>query len=450
MHSLLSKYLFYYPVTLLKGEAIAKYLSEYERFQHLPTQDILSYQLLHLNRLLSHAYSKSSYYKESFDSQGVNISEIQTLDDLSKLPFLSKSDLSSRLCDITTVNKSFFTSVKTTGGSTGQAVTLLKDSDALARERAATWRCYRWAGVGIGDSQARFWGTPLNTGQQLKYKLIDFVANRKIFSAFDINNERLELFYNQLVEFKPAYLYGYVSIIEIFSKFIRSNNYELPSSVKCVITTSEVLSEKTRNLIERSLKTRVFNEYGCGEVGSIAHECEQGNMHVMEDNLIFEIMADSKDSSDGEIVVTDLFNYATPLIRYRLGDYASLGLKTCSCGRSLKTIGSIHGRAYDCIYTEGGKSFHPEIVMYIFEGIKDRMGGIEQFQVVQKKIDHLSVRVVKGAGYGVMVENYIVDEVRSRLHPDMKVLFEYVDEIKRESSGKLRLVKSDVLAPSYD
>ena len=444
MHPFFSKYLFYYPVTLLKGEVIAKYLSQYERFQRVPKQEIDSYQLAHLKKLIEHAYSKSGYYKEVFDAHGIGPADVKSLEDIKKLPYLTKNDLATRFDHIVTTNKSLFISEKTTGGSTGQAVTLLKNSDALARERAATWRSYNWAGVTIGDPQARFWGIPLHAGQQIKYSLVDFVANRKRFSAFDINEERLEMFYEQLVKFKPRYLYGYVSVIEIFARFIRDNNYTLPPSVKSVITTSEVLSKGVRKTIESALGVKVFNEYGCGEVGSIAHECEHGEMHVMDDNVIVEILSESEDSADGEIVVTDLFNYATPLIRYKLGDYASLSKKECECGRTLKTISNIHGRAYDCIRTEAGQIFHPEVVMYIFEDIKDTIGGIKQFQVVQENLDSLHIKIVKQDDYNKATEKNIDSNIRSRLHVNMKTRYEYVDEIAREKSGKLRLVKSEI------
>jgi len=444
MHPLISKYFFYYPVTLLNGEFVGKYLNQYEKFQYFSKSEIRGYQLMHLGRLLHHAYSTSSFYRDSFDAHGVSPADVKTLEDIKSIPYLSKTNLVSNFDDIVSTKQPILNSVKTTGGSTGQAVTLLKNCDALARERAATWRSYKWAGVGIGDPQARFWGMPLHASQRLKYNLIDFVANRMRFSAFDINEERLEFFFKQLLHFRPVYLYGYVSIIEVFSEFIARRNYKLPSSVKSVITTSEVLSEKVKYSIENSLHIKVFNEYGCGEVGSIAHECEQGAMHVMEENVILEILPDSKDSTIGEIVVTDLFNYSTPLIRYKLGDYASIFDNQCTCGRTLKTIGNIHGRAYDCIYTEEGKIFHPEIIMYIFEDIKEKVGGIKQFQVIQEKLNALSIKIVKTNDYDMDIERHIKEEVRTRIHPDMKTEFEYVDEVKREKSGKLRLVKSSI------
>ncbi len=428
----------------MKGELVGKYLPRYRRYQYQSSEDIKSYQTLYLKKLLNYAYLNSSYYKNSFDNADVLPSDLRTLDDLRNFPYLSKNDLAMKMPSIATKQNALFVSRKTTGGSTGQAVTLLKNTNALARERAATWRAYEWANVYVGDSQARFWGSPLHQSQRIKYKIIDLIANRMRLSAFEINDIRFEEYYNKLTTFRPAYMYGYVSVIEAFAVFMEKRSYILPPSVKSIITTSEVLTDKTRHYMEGVFGLKVFNEYGCGEVGSIAHECEHGNMHIMDENLIVEIDNDKSGSDSGEIIVTDLHNYATPLIRYRLGDFATFSDELCSCGRTLKILAGIHGRAYDSIITSEGNSFHPELVMYIFEDIKESRGGILQFQVIQQKLDQMCVKIVKDKNYSTEIESYIAREFKERLSPDINTTFEYVGSIEREKSGKLRLIKSEL------
>lgn len=442
MHKIVSKYLFYYPVTLIKGERVLKYLGDYKKFQYLSRADINEYQFKYLKLLLKHAVNKSSYYKKIFKEANINVDDISALVHLKDIPFLTKELLINHSEEIATVKKGPFISKKTTGGSTGQAVTILKNPDALARERAATARCYEWAGIGIGDSQARFWGTPLLHSNRLKSRAVDFIANRRRYSAFAFDSDMLHIYYDDIVKFKPKYLYGYASMIRDFATFLNETNNKLPLSVKAVITTSEVLTQDMREDIESILHLPVFNEYGCGEVGSIAHECESGALHVMEDNLIVEI--DSSGSNTGEIIVTDLFNYATPLIRYRIGDYATIRKDECSCGRSLISFENVHGRAYDNIISPGGKVFHPEFIMYIFEGIKDKFDIIKQFQVIQKQTDILLIKLVLRKPFSDEVKEYITDQVLNKLHPSMSLTFEFVERIHREPSGKIRLVKSEI------
>lgn len=438
MNRIISKYLFYYPVTLAKGEFIHRYLKTYEQFQFLSKKNIEEYQLHHLKKLIHHAINRSLFYKNHFLE--ISNLDINKLSDLSQLPALSKSNLVDNVRDLTTFDSTRFFSRKTTGGSTGQAVTLYKNADALARERAATWRSYRWAGIDIGDPQARFWGVPLHQTQRLKTRIIDLIANRKRLSAFEINDLTLKLYWKTLHSFKPKYLYGYVSMIESFCRFVDEQHLDLPNSVKSIITTSEVLTDQSRDYIEKTTGLKVFNEYGCGEIGSIAHECEHGSMHLMSDNLIVEI--ENSPDNTGELIVTDLFNYATPLIRYRLGDFATLSDKPCQCGRALPVLDKIHGRAYDLVTDSKGNQVHPELLMYIFEDFKEKHGGIIQFQVIQKKELSLLVNAVAEISLNKEIfESHIKKETKQRLgHP---VFIQYVDEIPREKSGKIRLIKRE-------
>ena len=146
-----------------------------------------------------------------------------------------------------------FASNKTTGGSTGQAITIRKNTNALARERVVTWMAYKWAGIGIGDVQARFWGVPITRNKRFVYRLLDFISNRVRLSAFNLTTSVLEDYYDTINAVRPAYLYGYVSIIAEFANFIKLNNLKPPSSLQCIITTSEILHPSTRNIIEWKL-----------------------------------------------------------------------------------------------------------------------------------------------------------------------------------------------------
>lgn len=434
----LAKWLMYYPVTYLHGERVAKYYKKSLDFQYRSRAQIEAYQLQSLNRLLKHAYKNVPFYKQKLDEAGIR-GGVTSLSEMAKLPTITKSDLAGG--QLMAGEKKFFWSKKTTGGSTGQAVTLFKNPEALAKERAVTWRGYKWAGINIADPQARFWGVPINVKSRLKYRLIDLASNRVRFSAFNFTDENLEQYYKDVSAFKPRYLYGYVSLIEEFAAYLGKKQYSLPKSVGAIITTSEVLTEAVKVKIEKYLNVPVFNEYGCGEVGSIAHQCENKSLHLMEDNLIIEVDGDN----EGELIVTDLHNFATPLIRYRLGDYGVLCASACGCGRTLKILSSIKGRAYDTLITPDGRRFHPEFVMYMFEALKEKGVGIDAFQVVQKSISDVEVALVlKDRGEKAGVEGAIKNFFFKNLSSQMILSFRYVDEIEREVSGKLRLVKSEL------
>jgi len=445
MNSLISKYLFYYPVTILRGELVFKYLMQYKRMQWRDAKVIEAYQLSSLIKLLNYAVNYSPYYKQLLVDNGVSLSSIKSLIDLEKIPATTKVDIVNYYTNIRSSRKYYFSSSKTTGGSTGQAVTIDKNADALARERAATWRAYEWAGVGIGDVQARFWGVPLSKKSRILSKLVDFISNRARLSAFQINDNSLNKYYKKLLELRPAYLYGYVSMITAFADYLKKNNLNGLPKLRSVISTSEVLDEYSRNTIEGVFGVKVFNEYGCGEVGTIAHECEYGNMHIMAENLIVEIdVSNSPDGESGEIIVTDLHNYAMPLIRYRLGDYATLSKEPCECGRGLPILKCVHGREYDMVIDPDGNRFHPEVLMYVFEELKSKAANIRQFQVIQKKENYFLINIVPDANYNKETEVDILNRIRDKIHPEISAQFCYVDSIMREKSGKLRVIKSEL------
>ena len=437
MSPFFAKYFFYYPVTLLNGENISRHLKTGDAFQWESVKKIEYSQDHAINDLIAYVKNESPYYKEI-------LWNVRDAKDFTKIPFLTKQLLIKEFNNICTP-KAKGASLKTTGGSTGEPVKIYKDSDALARERAATWRSYQWAKVGIGDKQARFWGVPHNAKNAFKAKIIDFISNRKRVSAFNLTKESLDDYYQTLMKFKPSYLYGYVSVIRRFSEHIREYNLPKIESVRSIITTSEVLTDGDRKVIEDVWKIKIFNEYGCGEVGSIAHECEHGSMHIVADNMLIEIIGeDGHPAETGEVVVTDFFNYATPMIRYRVGDFATLSNDPCPCGRTLPILKGIHGRAYDIIKTPSGKSVHPEALIYIFEELQQQHHAFSQFQIIQRELDKLDIFIIPNENWSSSMESFIASGIHDKIDASFRLSFFKTNEISREKSGKMRVVKSEL------
>ncbi len=428
--------LVYYPIAFLQAGNIRSHEAILGESQFADRTELELIQVGRLRQLLEHARIHVPFYCDLAGHSGQP--------NLDELPFLYKSDLQQSNAQLKSTAALGRLALKTTGGSTGEPVTLTKTRAALAWELAATWRGYSWAGVGVGDRQARFWGTPQDRSNRRKAMLIDFVCNRVRFSAFHFCEEDLRKYAKQLVRIRPRYLYGYVSMLVEFAKFLLHENIKLDLSLKCIITTSEVLSDIDRQLLEETFSTRVYNEYGCGELGTVAHECEEGSLHLSEENMIVEILDGDRRCNTGEVgelVVTELNNLSFPLIRYRTGDFGAVTNRTCSCGRTLQVLESIQGRAYDFIRNRQGMSFHGEFIMYIFEDLRKSGHNIRQFQVIQQDYDSFLVRIVTDPSYDSSCENVIAQRIRE--HVDMKshVGFEYVERIEREKSGKLRLIK---------
>lgn len=437
----LFKYLVYYPVVWLRGQWVPHYLRTLLETQYLPPAELEARQLANLNRMLVYAASTVPFHRDAFAKAGPP--KISSIEDIRRLPFTTKAELKRQPRAFVSEENIRFLTKKTTGGSTGEPLTLVKTRQAMAWELAATWRGYSWAGIGIGDRQGRFWGVPITPKNKRRARLIDFVAHRRRCSAFAFDEQDLRRYTETLRTFQPAYFYGYVSMLEEYAKFFRRSGQSPPFALKCVITTSEVLTEHQRRLIEQVFTTRVFNEYGSGELGSIAHECEHGSLHLSAENMLVEVLDGDRRCNlgeTGELVVTELNNIANPLIRYRTGDFASLAPGVCRCGRTLPVIENLYGRAYDTIRNSDGKLFHGEFMMYIFEEAQRRNLGIRAFQVIQESFDCFRVRIVPDTGYGNQSEEFLIQQIQQRFDPRTKLQFEQVPQIERAPSGKMRLI----------
>lgn len=446
MNSFISKYFVFFAGHTIRREFTLKYIKEFEKTECLSEEEIAQMQLSKITKLLSHAYSNSEHYRKIFTKSRLDLSEIKSIEDLLLIPELTKDHLRYEQNKILIKNCSEVLSKKTTGGSTGQAVTVLKSRHSMAKEDAAMWRALRWHGIDVGDRQARFWGSAFNKKKRLKNSIIDFLMNRIRLSAFESGEEEMHLFVRRIKKFKPHYFYGYTSILKEFTEFCSDNSIDTHQfMLKGIVTTSEPLSGDVRAYLSDTFHCPVINDYGSGETGPIAYECEFGGMHLMADNLLVEIVNcdgnHAKDGEQGEVVVTELNNYATPLIRYNIKDVVTMTSEKCECGRGLPLIKSVEGRDRDVLKGTGGQKVHGAFLNYIALECKNLNLGFKQYQAIQTKRDIVIVKVITDKGYCQKTNELIVRRLQEKLGLDMNIKIEIVDVIDREPSGKLRVVK---------
>jgi phenylacetate-CoA ligase len=366
------------------------------------------------------------------------------LQQFSDLPLLSKEDLQRHRDLLIADPGPRRITAKTTGGSTGQAVTVLKNRDATAAEMAATWLGYGWVGIRPGDRAARFWGSPTTTRRRVRMLGADLAMRRLTFSSFAFDENDLERYWKRCLGYRPRYLYGYVSMLEAFANHVARQGHDPAAlGLRAIVTTSEVLAPTQRRLIAGVFGVPVQNEYGCGEMGPIAYSCEKDSLHVMSESVLAEVLDPSgapvAAGETGELVLTDLNNRAMPLVRYRVGDLAVQALGSCSCGRGFPTLDRVWGRAYDFVDGPDKKRYHGEFFMYLFEDLRASGFPVEQFQVVQVGVDRLIVRLVASPAAETVVA--VQNAFASRL-PAMKVTMEFVESVPRSPSGKLRLIEN--------
>jgi phenylacetate-CoA ligase len=218
--------------------------------------------------------------------------------------------------------------------------------------------------------------------------------------------------------------------------------------LKVIVTTSEMLSDVDRQLIADGFGVPVYDSYGLREAGLIGHECEEGTMHCMDEQVILETIDPESlepTSGEGELVVTNIVGPAFPVIRYRTGDIVTLSKEPCSCGRTLSSIQVSGGRAVEFVVTKEGKW----VVGYSFIYIARSVEGIVKFQVVQEEVGEINIRLVVDSRFPIDGSEQVRAKAAQRLGGDDKINVEIVDDIKPARSGKYRPVISKVAEELY-
>jgi phenylacetate-CoA ligase len=426
-------------VQFSRGEKIFNYLKKINHIPYLPSDKIKEMQLEKLRKTLRIAYHNTSFYRRLFDEAGIEIENLRLPDDFKAFPTLSKDMVRVNYSNIINQNIRKRVSKELTSGSSGNPLTVVKDRDKSAYGRAVMYRCYNQYGIEIGHKQARFWGVPISPKYILKEKIKDEIANRIRLSAFDIHEKSLIAFTTKLKNFKPRYFYGYPSVLHKYATWILEKGYDLKElNLLAIITTGEVLYNFQREAIESAFKCKVVNEYGCTEIGILAFECSEGNLHIMADNVYLESVKSDNSRNTGEIVVTELNNEYNPLLRYNIGDMGAISENSCTCGINFPVISSLAGRDSTFIVTPEGRYINDAILEYTFAQ------GIKQFRAVQNSKELIDIKIVRRPELTDTTMEEYKRKLVKYLGTSIQINYEFVPDIEPDESGKLRYFISNI------
>jgi phenylacetate-CoA ligase len=440
MNKLLAKYI-YLLAQKARGEETTKKIEEMKKTQWLPYSQIKQQQQEKVEEILQYAARNVPFYRE-------RLKGIKGFQDFEKIRVLTREDVRNNLDSLISEEYPLKRLLEYhSSGSTGEPLTLYFTPEAMGYFHAAQYRGFSWYGLGSVDKCIKLWGFPLKFIPKLKEALRDFVMNRKRISAFDMSEESMERYYRKCLRFKPEFLYGYASALTKFGQYLREKNIDGRSlRLKAVISTSEILYEHQRKLLEDVFGCKIVNEYGAAEAGIIAFECPQGGVHLTSENVYVEILRNGKPTEKegeiGEVVLTELHNYALPLIRYKLGDLAVSSSRQCPCGRALPLLESIQGRSNDLVVTPEGKSLHSEVFSYINRDLMSQGFLIKEFKIIQELKDKLNVLVTHSASEAAV--NALKKQIKKHVGQGMEIGISAVDSIPLEKSGKMRYFISKV------
>jgi len=382
------KYLIFKPKALLEFQKLIK-------LSNTPFNEKGEEALKSFKKIFEHAYKNSQYYSNKYSQSDIAPEDIITKEDICKIPTITKEELREHLNDILTVPKDTrYIGVGSTGGSTG--IPMLYYSDKRLPLEAFAWRYLDWWGLKPWDDGAFIWRMR-RTGRlaNLINKLAWWPVKKIRLDSSILTDEILHEFARRINKAHPPLIQGYIGSIYEFALFIEKNNIKIHSP-KAIWVTSAPITVFQRNLIERVFDAPVYNEYGSSEIPWIAAQCaERKYLHVNTEGRYLEIL--NPDSNGvGDIVVTDLLNYAFPLIRYEIGDRSRLIDEPCSCGRSLPLIDEVKGRIGDTIIIPDLGKLDGSYLTTIFDKYPQ---SVLNFQIVQHENFSITIRIVPNHNY---------------------------------------------------
>jgi phenylacetate-CoA ligase len=236
-----------------------------------------------------------------------------------------------------------------------------------------------------------------------------------------------------LRRFDPHYLITHPSVTgPVMDELSRAG--VKPASLEEVGFVAEALAPALEARVRSEWNVRCTENYSSNETGYVAFRCERDSLHVQSESLLFEVLDDRGRPCEvgqaGRVVVTPLHNLATPLIRYEIGDYATLG-EPCSCGRTLPVIRQVLGRVRNLVRTPDGRRYWP-VELAKFKS----MTAIQQFQFVQTALDAIELRLVLNDPLTVEEHGQLVEFARAALGHPFEVQVTPVAAIERGPTGK--------------
>ena len=444
-------------ISLLLGLSGSSVLARLRHAGHLldaPPERAASDQEERLRKLLAHAAAKVPFHAARLEAVGVARGGQIDIERLRELPLLDKQTVREHFNDLRAIDASARRPYENfSGGSTGEPIRLVQDRAFREASIANTLLFLRMAGKDIGESELKLWGSErdiIEGSAGIRVRLHNFLYGRLLLNSFRMGEREMRAYAMAWQNQRPKVVWCYVDSIHEFARFVERNQLALPAP-RAVVTTAGTLHQPVREFVEAVLNTRVLDQYGSREAGIIGCQpLHDSELRVFTWSQWIEILDDAgrpcPPGEPGRIVVTNLDNYAMPLIRYQIGDLATAADEEPAFPGRHARLASIDGRISDHFRAADGSLVHGEYFTHLFYG----RDWVDKFQVVQQALDRVVVRYVpRGAPPPGCLDD-LTRKVRLVLGEQATVEFIAVDAIPPLSSGKFRftICELDTKAPA--
>jgi phenylacetate-CoA ligase len=345
--------------------------------------------------MLDHAYRTVPYYRNAWKGLGLEGYPIRCFADLERLPIIGKAEIQAdpQAFISDTADRSNLLEMHTSG-STGLPLKIYYGAADDDYSKVNNLRSFLEVGYRYGDNFVTISDPDWTEGRYGGKKGISIQRRLNLFYPIDVN---MRLTAGAIVDELESIgrcdvLYGYPSSIRLVAQEVRRRP---GTSVRprIVVSNGENLDPVTRDYIDETFATKMYNFYTTEESKRIAWECDRHQgMHLDVESVALELTRDGRQVPDGEmgsVQITNLFNFTMPLIRYRQGDVASKDPDPCPCGRGAPLLRSLEGRVDSFVVNADGKLFSPQVFWSIFR----HYSSVSQFFITQDQPDKLSIQV---------------------------------------------------------
>lgn len=409
-------------------------------------EQIEEYQTTQLQKLINHAYKNVPYYTKVFDEREIRPTDIKSISDLKKIPFLTKKDVQNNFADLRSNNfPRWKFNITSTSGSTGLPTAIVHERGlSFQKEMAFQWRFRKWLGINFKDREAVLRGNVIRQKGGNKtttyYQRLGY-NNSLILSSYHMQDDILHNYVEKIREYGISVIRGYPSSLDILATYMKNRSIKL-SGIKAVITSSETLHPFQRERICECFNAPVLDHYGNTELCAFISQCEESDLyHIAPEYGIIEILNEKNDrvtseSGRGEIIATGFINNIFPLIRYKTNDIGIWTNKKCKCEREHKFLKKIEGRTQDFVITKNNTKI--SLTSLIFAQHYKAFSMIKNMQIVQKNKGEIIIKIIIAEGYSKKNENEIRNIIVKCSNNGLSVMFDYVNEIPRTKAGKYR------------
>ena len=427
---------------------VLSYLQSAKRRLYWKKEKLEEYQIEKLRRVVKYADQNVPFYHKLYRENGVDISKIQKIDDLVKLPIIKKDVFKKQ--DVKEIlsseyNPSRLKRVRTSGSSgTPFQLYITPSEDA--------WRkaIYMRANISCGQKMRDRWVVLTaphhfhdTTGIQRKLGIF----SQTCVSLWDPSDKKIQ----EISAINPDILDGYSGSLVLLAKAMAHKGLSVIKP-RLMFGNAEAIDLLSRRYIENVFGAPYCDQYGSAEVDRASWQClERQDYHMDVDSVITEFVDKNGDrvaaGEQGEVVFTSLFNYAMPLLRYAIGDLGSPSDDVCSCGRTLPLMKMVEGRKDSVLTLPGGRTVSPMIFNFVMSSFK-YYAEVEQFHIKQRKVDLFEVSLKMVDGW--KAESEVIQEFENHIRKfddfanDVRFDVVVVDEIARSPTGKLLSVSSDL------